>query len=71
MKSIVTLKLDDLLELIEAKAQIDSTMQQLDPTWNPHQKLEFFKICVRTTLAQMGQITSSLEKQELIMLEKT
>ena len=31
-------------------------MQQLDPTWNPHQKLEFFKLCIRTTLSQIGQI---------------
>ena len=46
-------------------------MQQLDPTWNPHQKLEFFKLCVRTTLSQLGQITSSMEKQELLLLETT
>ena len=59
--------LDDPLKLIEA--QIDTMMQQLKPTWNSHQKLEFFKICVRTTLAGMGQIASSLEKRALIMLE--
>ena len=46
-------------------------MQQLDPTWNPHQKLKFFKLCVRTTLSQIGQITSSIEKQELLLLETT
>ena len=46
-------------------------MQQLDPTWNPHQKLEFFKLCVRKTLSQIGQITSSMEKQELLLLETT
>ena len=51
--------------------QIDTMKQQLDSTRNPHQKLEFFEICVMTTLAQMGQIISSLEKQELIMLEIT
>ena len=49
--------LEDPLKLIQAKAQIDTMMQQLDPTWNPHQKLEFFKLCVRTTLSQIGQIT--------------
>ena len=32
-------------------------LQQADPTWNPHEKLEFFKLCVQTTLSQMGQIT--------------
>ena len=52
-------------------AQIDTMMQQLDPTWNPHQKLEFFKLCVRTTLSQLGQITSSMEKQEHQLLETT
>ena len=31
--------LEDPLKLIQAKAQIDTMMQQLDPTWNPHQKL--------------------------------
>ena len=46
-------------------------MQQADPTWNPHEKLEFFKLCVWTTLSQMGQITSSIEKQELLLLETT
>ncbi len=46
-------------------------MQQVDIAWNPHQKLEFFKLCVRTTLSQMGQITSSMEKQELLLLETT
>ena len=30
---------------MQAKAQIDTMMQQLDPTWNPHQMLEFFKLC--------------------------
>ena len=49
--------LDDPVKLIQAKAQIDTMMQQLDPTRNSYQKLEFFKICVRTILAQMGQIT--------------
>ena len=48
--------LEDPLKLAQAKAQIDTMMQQVDPTWNPHQKLEFFKLCVRTTLSQMGQI---------------
>ena len=33
--------LDDPIKLIEAK---DTMMQQLEPTWNHHQKLEFFKI---------------------------
>ena len=51
-------KLQDPLKLIQAKAQIDTIMQQLDPTWNPHQKLEFFKLCVSTILSQIGQITS-------------
>ena len=63
--------LEDPLKLMQAKAQIDTMMQQLDPTWNPHQKLEFFKLCVRTTLSQIGQITSSLEKQELLLSETT
>ena len=50
-------EIDDPVKLIQAKAQIDTMMQQLDPTRNSYQKLEFFKICVRTILAQMGQIT--------------
>ena len=33
--------LDDPIQLMEAKAQIDTMMQQLDPTWNPHQKMGF------------------------------
>ena len=28
--------LDDPLKLIKAKAQIDTMMQELDPTWNTH-----------------------------------
>ena len=55
--------LDYPLKLVEAKAQIDTMIQQLDPTRNPHQKLDFFKLCVRTILARMGQITSSLENK--------
>ena len=55
--------LEDPVKLTQAKAQIDTMMQQIDPTWNPHQKLEFSKLCVRTTLSQIGQITSSIEKQ--------
>jgi hypothetical protein len=31
-------------------------MQHLDPTWNPHFHLEFFKVCVRVTLSPLGQI---------------
>jgi hypothetical protein len=46
-------------------------MQQVDTAWNPHQKLEFFKVCDRTTLSQMGKVTSSMEKQELLLLETT
>jgi hypothetical protein len=46
-------------------------MQQLDPTWNPHLQLEYFKVCVRPTLSTLGQITSSIEAQELIQLETT
>ena len=46
-------------------------MQQMDDTWNPHIKLEFFKVCVRTTMSALGQKTSSIEKQELINLETT
>ena len=46
---------------------IDSKLVCMDP----HQKLEFFKLCVRTTLSQLGQITSSMEKQELLLLETT
>ena len=63
--------LEDPIKLAQAKAQIDTMMQQVDPTWNPHQKLEFFKLSVRTTLSQIGQITSSMEKQELLLLETT
>ena len=37
---------------IQAKAR----KTQLDPTWNPHQKLKFLKLCVRTTPSQIGQI---------------
>ena len=32
-------------------------MQQMDDTWNPHMKLEFFKVCVRTTMSALGQKT--------------
>ena len=60
MFSIFTI--EDPLKLMQAKAQIDTMMQQLDPTWNPHQKLEFFKLCVRTTLSQIGQITGGFEQ---------
>ena len=49
--------LEDPVKLTQAKAQIDTKMQQLDPTWNPHKQLEFSKLCVRTTLSQIGQIT--------------
>ena len=34
-------------------------------------KLEYFKTCVRTTMQALGQVTSSVEKQELIQLETT
>ena len=57
---------------MERQTQIENEREtQLDSTWNPHLKMEFHKICVRTTLAQIGQIISSLEKQELKMLETT
>ena len=52
-----------LVKLVQAKAQIETMMQQADPTWNPHEKLEFFKLCVRTTLSQMGQITANGAKE--------
>ena len=38
-------------------------MQQMDPTWHPHMKLEYFKTCVRLTMMTLGQMTSSVEKQ--------
>ena len=43
----------------------------MDQTWNPHMKLEFFKVSVRTIMSALGQKTSSVEKQELILLETT
>ena len=49
--------LEDPAKLVQAKAHIDKMMQQLDPTWNPHQKLELIKLCIKTTLSQIGQIT--------------
>ena len=60
-----------LYKVFIQKAQIITMMQQADPTWNPHEKIEFFKLCVGTTLSQMGQITSSMEKLELLLLETT
>ena len=41
-------------------------MQQMDHTRNQHMQLELFKMCVRTTLSQLVQITSSMEKQDLV-----
>ena len=32
---------------------------------------KLFKLCVRTTLSQIGQITSLIKKQELLLLETT
>ena len=43
----------------------------MDLTQNPHMKLEYFKVCVRTTMSALGQKTSSVDKQELILLETT
>ncbi len=46
-------------------------LQQLDDTWNPHLPSEFFRVCLRFTPSQLGQITSSQKAQELIQLETT
>jgi hypothetical protein len=63
--------LENPAKLLWANENINKMMQQLDSTWNPHLQLEFFKVCVRSTLSQLGQITSSVEAQELIQLETT
>jgi hypothetical protein len=53
--------LEDPAKLLWSNENINTVMQQLDPTWNPHLQLDFFKVCVRSTLLQLGQMTSSLE----------
>ena len=44
--------LEDPNKQQSAKVQIDTMMQQMD-----HMQLECFKMFVRTTLSQLGQIT--------------
>ena len=61
--------LEDPNKLRMANENITRMMQQMDPTWDPHKKLEYFKVCVRSTMSELGQITSSMEAQELIQLE--
>jgi hypothetical protein len=46
-------------------------MQHLDATWNLHLQWKFFKVCVRSNLSKLGQITSAPEAQELNELETT
>ena len=42
--------------LQKANDQIHTMMQQMESTWNPHQKLEYYKVCVRPTMMTLGQI---------------
>ena len=41
--------------LQKANEQINTMMQQMDASWNPRLKLEYFKVCVRSTMMAMGQ----------------
>ena len=63
--------LEDPIKLQAAKQNIANMMQQIDHTWDPHMTLEYFKTCIRSVLSQIGQVTSSIEKQQLIQLETT
>ena len=41
--------------LQKANEQINTMMEQMDASWNPHLKLEYLKVCVRSTMMAMGQ----------------
>ena len=41
--------------LQKANEQINTMIEQMDASWKPHLKLEYFKVCVRSTMMAMGQ----------------
>ena len=56
------------MKLQQTREQINTMMQQLDPTWNAHQQLDFSNLCVRTTLSKMGQIMQPRQHKPLQLL---
>ena len=63
--------LENPINLQKANDEINTMMQQMDPTWHPHMKLEYFKPCVRTTMQALGHVTKFDLKQKLVALYLT
>ena len=55
--------LRDLVQLLAVKAEISDMMGQIPADWDPHQRLEFFKVAIRTTVSDaVGRDRGELRK---------
>ena len=55
--------LSDPAQLLAVKAEISEMMGQIPVEWDPHQRLEFFKVAIRTTVSEaVGRDRGELRK---------
>jgi len=53
----------------EIRKEIEELAGQVIPTWNPHTKLEFIKMAIRTAFTNVATISNKTKKDELEELE--
>jgi hypothetical protein len=71
---INTKLLEDPVQLSKVRMEIKSMLEQIPSDWNPHEKLEFLKVAIRTVIsANVGnnrnEIKNEISELELILNE--
>jgi hypothetical protein len=56
--------------LVEIKQSIATLLSQIPESWNPHTKLEFMKVAVRSGFAEVAKKVNSNRKSEVEILEE-
>jgi hypothetical protein len=63
--------LDDPYKLVVAKEEIKELLAQIPEDWDPHKKLEFLKVVIRSVLAGLVDRSRKELKQEIKKLEES
>ena len=63
--------LEDPIKLLTAKNEIKELMDQVPTEWDPHKKLEYFKVAIRTVLSELVGTNRKELRNEIAELEES
>ena len=62
--------LDDPIKLMAVKIEIKNMLAQIPETWDPHKKLEFLKVALRTVISEAVGKSRKIIRTDIEDLEK-